>query len=107
MKPLRDQRPILAQPVLLFHLIGHLQIDMRDSVENEWLCMRLMRAFGLPAASCEIAGFGKWKVLVVERFDRKQKPAGWIARLPQEDFCQALGLSALLRVTPANASILL
>jgi serine/threonine protein kinase HipA of HipAB toxin-antitoxin module len=28
-------------------LVGHLQMDMRDSVENEWLCSRLMQAFGL------------------------------------------------------------
>jgi serine/threonine-protein kinase HipA len=90
-------RPLGATPTthifkLPLGLIGHLQIDMQNSVENEWLCMRLMRAFGLPAASCDIAEFGKWKVLVVERFDREHKPAGWIARLPQEDFCQALGL---------------
>lgn len=31
-------------------------------------------------------------MLAVERFDRARQPGGWIARLPQEDFCQALGL---------------
>ena len=92
-------RPLGATPTthilkLPLGVIGHLQIDMRDSVENEWLCMRLMRAFGLSAASCDIAEFGKWKALVVERFDRELQPAGGIARLPQEDFCQALGLSS-------------
>jgi serine/threonine-protein kinase HipA len=90
-------RPLGATPTthilkLPLGLVGHLQIDMQDSVENEWLCMLLIRAFGLPAASCDIAGFGKWKVLMVERFDRAHQPAGWIVRLPQEDFCQALGL---------------
>jgi len=90
-------RPLGATPTthifkLPLGLIGHLQVDMRDSVENEWLCMRLMRAFGLPAASCSIAEFGQWKALVVERFDRERRPAGGIARRPQEDFCQALGL---------------
>jgi serine/threonine-protein kinase HipA len=75
-------------------LVGNLQIDMKDSVENEWLCSCLMRAFGLATASCEIAYFGTKKVLVVERFDRVwQQGKQWIARLPQEDFCQALGKS--------------
>jgi serine/threonine-protein kinase HipA len=73
-------------------LIAGLQADMRDSVENEWLCSRLMQALGLPTARCEIREFGARKVLVVERFDRAWQGKAWIARLPQEDFCQALGL---------------
>ena len=90
-------RPLGATPTthilkLPLGLVGHLRMDMTDSVENEWLCMRLMRAFGLPVPSCEIVEFGARKVLAVERFDRAHVPAGWIARLPQEDFCQALGL---------------
>jgi serine/threonine-protein kinase HipA len=77
--------------------IGNLQADMRDSVENEWLCSQIMRTFGFDTASCEIAQFGARKVLVVERFDRARQPGEWIARLPQEDFCQALGLPATKR----------
>lgn len=73
-------------------LVGHLEMDLQDSVENEWLCSRLMQEFNLKTASCEILQFGKRKVLAVERFDRDRQSAGWIARLPQEDFCQALGL---------------
>ena len=79
-------------------LIGNLRFDMRDSVENEWLCARLASRLGLPAAQCEVATFEEYKVLVVERFDRalRLSPTGspWIARLPQEDFCQALGVAA-------------
>ncbi len=37
------------------------------------------------------------KVLAVKRFDRRTQPGGWIARLPQEDFCQALGLPGTKR----------
>jgi len=73
-------------------LVGNLQADMQDSVENEWLCLQLLAAFGLNAAKAEIAEFGKFKVLVVERFDRVWQGTKWIARRPQEDFCQALGL---------------
>jgi serine/threonine-protein kinase HipA len=90
-------RPLGATPTthifkLPLGLIGHLQIDMQDSVENEWLCSRVVHHFGLPVAACMIQNFGSRKVLVIERFDRKHEPTGWIARLPQEDFCQALGL---------------
>jgi len=90
-------RPLGATPTthifkLPLGLIGHLQVDMQDSIENEWLCSRLMQAFGLNTAACEILQFGERKVLSVERFDRASQAGGWIARLPQEDFCQALGL---------------
>jgi serine/threonine-protein kinase HipA len=78
-------------------LVGHLQMDMRDSVENEWLCARVMKAFGIETASCDILTFGSRKVLAVERFDRARQPGGWIARLPQEDFCQALAVPSTKR----------
>lgn len=71
---------------------GSRRVDLSDSVENEWLCARLLAAFGLPVASVEMAEFGGRKVLVVQRFDREwMDDKRWIARLPQEDFCQVLG----------------
>lgn len=76
-------------------LIAGGQLDLRDSVENEWLCMEFLRAVRLPTPRVDIASFGEQKALVVERFDRAlvDKVGGgqWIARLPQEDFCQATG----------------
>jgi len=77
-------------------LVGNMRADMRTSVENEWLCAQLVRHYGLPIANCEVVHFEEQKVLVVERFDRRTAPDDrWIIRLPQEDFCQALGISAL------------
>jgi serine/threonine-protein kinase HipA len=70
------------------------QLDMRLSVENEWLCSQIVQELGLPAAPCQMQDFGERRVLVVTRFDRSWQPAGWIARLPQEDFCQAKGVSS-------------
>ena len=64
-------------------------IDLSDSVENEHYCLPLLEGFGLPVANTEIATFGARKVLVVERFDRRQS-GDRLLRLPQEDFCQAL-----------------
>jgi serine/threonine-protein kinase HipA len=73
---------------------GSRRIDLADSVENEWLCAQIVGELGLPVATTETASFGDQKVLVVERFDREWVDGRkWLARLPQEDFCQALGLS--------------
>ena len=69
-------------------------LDLRLSVENEWLCNQIVRELGLPAAECEMQDFGARRVLVVHRFDRNWRPQTWIARLPQEDFCQAKGVSS-------------
>ena len=67
-------------------------IDMTASVDNEHYCLKLLEAFGLPVATTEIATFGKRRVLVVERFDRRWRDDGRLLRLPQEDCCQALGV---------------
>lgn len=96
-------RPLGATPTthifkLPLGLVGNRQADMRTSVENEWLCARLLEEFGVPVAACEIARFGEQKVLVVERFDRRLARSGnyWL-RLPQEDFCQATATSPALK----------
>jgi len=67
-------------------------INLATSVENEWLCMQVLHAFGVPAAKVAILRFGKQKVLAVERFDRRLSTEGWWLRLPQEDFAQVFGV---------------
>ncbi|MDE0531116.1 MAG: type II toxin-antitoxin system HipA family toxin [Albidovulum sp.] len=67
-------------------------IDLTQSVENEYLCMKLTAAFGLPTAAVEITDFGDHRVLVVERFDRRWTVDKRLLRLPQEDCCQALSV---------------
>ncbi|MFM0339596.1 type II toxin-antitoxin system HipA family toxin [Paraburkholderia fungorum] len=79
-------------------LVGNMRADMRTSVENEWLCSKIVAAYGLPVANCDIATFEDQKVLVVERFDRRLSREGtWILRLPQEDMCQATATSAVMK----------
>ena len=73
--------------------VGKYAFDMTTSVENEWLCSRILSAYGMAIAPCAIGEFGKSKALIVERFDRKLSPDNsWIMRLPQEDMCQATGI---------------
>jgi len=104
-------RPQSATPTthilkLPLGIIGNFRGDFSNSIENEWLCSQILRRLNLPVANTQTATFGTQKVLVVERFDRRWigvneddtqakgfVPAQdvWIARLPQEDFCQATG----------------
>lgn len=70
-------------------------IDLTDSCENEFICLELARALGFEVANSKVEYFGQTKALSVERFDRKWSADGsWLMRLPQEDFCQAMGYSA-------------
>lgn len=78
--------------------LGHTGIELGDSVENEWLCQQLLAEFGVPVAKTEIMQFGNQKVLVAERFDRRwSADKTWLMRLPQEDMCQAAGVSGNLK----------
>jgi len=75
--------------------LPHVGIDLTDSCENEFICLELARAFGFPVANSEVLHFGEQKVLCVERFDRRYSAdKSWIMRIPQEDFCQAMGLAS-------------
>lgn len=56
-------------------LVGNMQADMRTSIENEWLCSKIVAAYGLPAANCEIATFENQKALVVERRELDRAPS--------------------------------
>jgi len=78
--------------------LDHSNIDLRESGENEWLCLQFLKAFGVPTANAELGQFGRQKVLIVERFDRRwSKDSTWLMRLPQEDFCQALGVAPAIK----------
>ncbi|MFB9266637.1 type II toxin-antitoxin system HipA family toxin [Bradyrhizobium erythrophlei] len=67
-------------------------VDLSNSVENEYFCLKLIAALGVPAANAKIADFGGRRTLVVERFDRRWTQDKRLLRLPQEDFCQALSI---------------
>ena len=110
-------RPLGATPTthilkLPLGRVGNMQADMSSSVENEWLCAQIVRELGLPVARVAMVRFGAQRALVVERFDRRwqgvepgaqDEPgflpprAAWVARLPQEDLCQATGTSPNLK----------
>ncbi|WP_319781865.1 type II toxin-antitoxin system HipA family toxin [Oceanisphaera sp. IT1-181] len=73
-------------------------IDLSTSVENELVCLRLAGALGLEVAAADILDVRGFRALSVARFDRRRSSDGqWIMRLPQEDFCQVLGVSPGLK----------
>jgi serine/threonine-protein kinase HipA len=67
-------------------------VDLSNSVENEYFCLKLIAALGIPAAVAEMAEFGGRRTLIVERFDRRWTSDKRLLRLPQEDCCQALSI---------------
>ncbi|AOV16077.1 toxin HipA [Acidihalobacter aeolianus] len=67
-------------------------VDLSNSVENEFYCLKLIEAFDLQVNRAEMRNFGETKALVIERFDRRWTSDGRLLRLPQEDFCQALSV---------------
>lgn len=79
--------------------IGVIQHDLNleDSVQNEYLCLKLCSALGLDVCETEILQFEDQLVLSVERFDRLWTREGRLLRLPQEDFCQALSIPSTLK----------
>ncbi len=88
-------RPVGMTPTthILKTQLGELPngINLSDSVENEFLCIAFCKAMGLEVAEVEIVDFEDVRSLVVTRFDRRWSRDGRLIRLPQEDFCQALG----------------
>jgi serine/threonine-protein kinase HipA len=90
------RKPVGTTPTthILKPQIGELPngIDLSNSVENEFYCLKLLKAFGLPINDAVIKTFGKTTALVIERFDRRWTRDGRLLRVPQEDCCQALSV---------------
>lgn len=67
-------------------------LDLKDSVENEYLCIELARELGFKVPNVEIIKTKNIKALAVERFDRLwNRDRTKLLRLPQEDICQVFG----------------
>ena len=65
--------------------------SLSSLAQNEYICMKLAKNFGLPVPDVDLLNIAGKDVFVVERYDRS-KEADTIQRLHQEDFCQALGI---------------
>ena len=65
--------------------------SLSSLAQNEYICMKLAKSFGLPVPAVDLLKIAEKDIFVVERYDRI-KEANAIQRLHQEDFCQALGI---------------
>lgn len=63
----------------------------------EFVTMRAARILGVRAAKVDILDFDGVPAFVATRFDRRRDADGAVARIHQEDFCQALGVYPSLK----------
>ncbi len=62
---------------------------VKESVYNEYYCMRLAKLVGLNVPHCEVLDDEKHPLFIIERYDRKM--GKHVKRIHQQDFCQAQG----------------
>jgi len=74
------------------HILKPAIPGIEGSVFNEGFCLALAHALKLDVARAAIHRVEDQAYLLVERYDRQRTPEGQLARLHQEDFCQAVGL---------------
>lgn len=77
------------------HILKPAISDFDAIAVNEFICMRLAKAVGLPAANVQLGRVEDIDYLLIERYDRATDPIDGLRRLHQEDFCQALGLASI------------
>lgn len=74
------------------HILKPTRTGLLSSLaQNEYICMKLAKSFGLSVPDVDLLSIAGKEVFVVERYDRINT-ADSIKRLHQEDFCQALGI---------------
>jgi serine/threonine-protein kinase HipA len=100
-------------PIPTTHILKPAVAGFDDHDLNEHLCLEAARRAGLTAARSTITRFADETAVVVARYDRIRKSNGAIARVHQEDLCQALGLQPSAKYqneggpTPARVTRLL
>ncbi len=79
------------------HILKPMIERVIDSAHNELFCMRLAQNVGLDAPNVSLHHVGDRPYYIVERYDRTINENGHIARIHQEDFCQALGIAPTIK----------
>ncbi|MBF0299614.1 MAG: type II toxin-antitoxin system HipA family toxin [Oligoflexia bacterium] len=66
--------------------------EVKESVYNEYYCMKLARRVGLNVPECFIIDNINHPLYVISRYDRFTDNNGSVHRIHQQDFCQAQGI---------------
>jgi serine/threonine-protein kinase HipA len=75
------------------HIVKTGIAGFEQSVHNEAFCMTLAEKVGLHVPRVRVLTIPE-PIYVVDRYDRSRDENGTLCRLHQEDFCQALGITA-------------
>ena len=73
------------------HILKFELSDYRHLPAYETFTTLLAGAIGLPVVDIRLRSIAETRYALIERYDRQMSESGEIARLHQEDFCQALG----------------
>ena len=90
-----DRISVPLREALSTHILKPESGHFPGLIFNEWLCLELARATGIPTAKAQIRKVEGIDFLLVERYDRvllQSGGSGQYERLHQEDFCQAMGI---------------
>jgi serine/threonine-protein kinase HipA len=79
------------------HILKPIIDHVKDSVYNEYFCLKLAAKMNLTAPQVEVRWLGDTPYFLIERYDRVHSASGQIQRLHQEDFCQALAIMPELK----------
>lgn len=74
------------------HIIKNGVAGFKLQALDEFVCMKLAAACGIPTANVDYRLFEDEPAIIVERYDRIVDKRGKVTRLHQEDFCQALSV---------------
>ena len=96
----RFAHPVRGQPSTLIAKPGKEAFE--DIVANEAFCLAVATELGLPVAGFRVLQVGGRALLIVERYDRTIDANGRIARLHQEDVCQASGINPAFKYEHAG-----
>lgn len=74
------------------HIIKTALPKYAQTIQNEYICMKLAKEIGIEVPDVEIRNIDGLEFLLIKRFDREVQN-GKIRRILQEDFAQVLGYS--------------
>lgn len=74
------------------HIFKNGVVGFRLQALNEYVCMRTAERCDVAAAHVDYCFFEDEPALIVKRYDRVRAASGEVARLHQEDLCQALSV---------------
>lgn len=78
------------------HILKPAIKELKNSVENEYICMKTAEKLGIRVPKVEIRKANKTEYFLIERFDRIFDN-NFVKRVHQEDFCQAKNIASAFK----------